>query len=135
MRLKLSTIMISLVCTLACTGPKVLETRINNRQTVSLTAEAVKENGRWKVSMLLPAGTWSIQTQESQTVEIISGNPRSTARWTVSHDRWNQQDKPFQFKLLSENGVGIDIAVKYPDFLNSGSAFLLKFLASSGAHL
>lgn len=116
---------------LGCSGPKQLETRLNNRKTVSLKAEAVRENGQWKVEMKLPAGKWKVIPEEEQRFQIIEGDPNSTMRWEVSWERWNQQDKPFRFALESPSGLPIYISVKYPNIANQGQILLLGLLGAN----
>lgn len=126
-----STMLMFLV--LGCSGPKQLETRLNNRKTVSLKAEAIKENGQWKVEMKLPAGKWKVVPEEEQRFQIVDGDPISTMRWEVSWERWNQQDKPFRFSLESNSGLPIYISVKYPNFVNQGQILLLGIFGASAA--
>ena len=122
------------ISTTACVGPKKLETYVNNHRAVSLRAEAIKTNNDWEVSMLLPAGEWKVDSIEDQKFTTITGIPRSTIKWKVTRERWNQQDKPFNFKITNKTGSSIQLSVKYPNFISNGALFFLELVGSLASH-
>jgi hypothetical protein len=107
---------------LACSGPRRLETRLGGRVLDDLHAEARQVDGRWQVELLLPAGSWQVETAEGQSFDLIANEPRATLRWTVTPDRWSQQDRPFRFDLVGGSGLGLSFAVVYPHSLPGGNA-------------
>jgi len=117
---------------LGCGGPKRLETTLAGRPLENLTALARKQEGRWRVELLLPAGQWRVETQEGQELEVLPAEPRATLRWTVAPDRWAQQDRPFRFDLIGESGLRLSLAVRYPNTVPGQSLVLEVFRALSG---
>ncbi|NWJ41617.1 MAG: hypothetical protein HXX12_11670 [Geothrix sp.] len=115
----------------ACSGPRRLETRLGGRPLEDLRAEARKVEGRWQVELLLPMGTWKVETEEGQTFNVIPDEPRATLRWTVAPDRWSQQDRPFRFDLVSEKGLRLSFAVVYPNTLPKAAEVVLQVLRGS----
>ena len=116
---------------LACSGPRRLETRLGGRAIEDLRAEARKVEGRWQVELLLPMGTWTVETEEGQTFSVIPNEPRATLRWTVAPDRWSQQDRPFRFDLIGESGLRLSFAVVYPNTLPKAAEVVLQVLCGS----
>ncbi|WP_243303359.1 hypothetical protein [Geothrix oryzisoli] len=116
----------------ACGGPRRLETTLAGRRVEQLTALARKQDGRWRVELLLPVGHWRAETAEGQDLEILPGEPRATLRWTVAPDRWAQQDRPFRFDLVGESGLRLSLAVRYPNTVPGQSLVLDVFRAVSG---
>jgi hypothetical protein len=116
----------------ACGGSRRLETTLAGRPVEHLTALARKQEGRWRVELLLPVGRWRVETAEGQDVEILPGEPRATLRWTVAPDRWAQQDRPFRFDLVGESGLRLSLAVRYPNTVPGQSLVLDVFRAVSG---
>lgn len=96
-----------------CKGPRDLQTKVNNRPIDTLTASAQMENDLWVVEMNLPAGNWTIKTEEDQPFEIIKGDPKSTLRWKVSPGRWSNKEKPFNFQISPDSGQPLYCSVKY----------------------
>jgi len=106
--------------TLACSGPRHLETRLGNRAMEELRAKAQHVDGRWQVELLLPAGRWQVESAESQSFDLLPNEPRATLRWTVAPDRWSQQDRPCRFDLVGETGLRLSFSVVYPNSLPGG---------------
>ena len=119
------------LCPLACSGPRRLETRLAGRPTEDLRAEARKVEGRWQVELLLPVGVWKVETEEGQDVHLIPNEPRATLRWTVAPDRWSRQDRPFRFDLVGEQGLRLSFAVVYPSTLPKAAEGVLQVLRGS----
>jgi len=115
----------------ACSGPRRLETRLGGRPMDDLRAEARKVEGRWQVELVLPMGTWKVETEEGQTFEVIPNEPRATLRWTVAPDRWSQQDRPFRFDLVGEGNLRLSFAVVYPHTLPKAAEVVLQVLRGS----
>ncbi len=113
-----------MLCPLACSGPRRLETRLGGRSMEDLRAEARKVEGRWQVELLLPAGTWTVETEEGQIFDLIPNAPRATLRWTVAPDRWSQQDRPFRFDLVGAGGLRLSFSVVYPNTLPGGNVMV-----------
>jgi len=112
-----------------CHGPKTLETRIGTHKTESLVAEAEWTGDCWQVSLVLPAGNWKVEPVESQSYEMIAGDPRATLRWSVTPGRWANFKKPFVFELAGEGGIRIPLTVRYPRKMEfSASEFGQKLL-------
>ena len=118
--------------TLACSGPRPLETRLGGRSMEDLRAEALKVEGRWQVTLKLPAGRWRVETAEGQELLLEPGEPRGTLRWKVAPDRWSQQDRPFRFDLVGEDGLRLSLSVTYPNTLPGGNFMLDVFRVLSG---
>jgi hypothetical protein len=116
----------------ACGGPRKLETTLAGRPVEHLTALARKQEGRWRVELLLPVGRWRVETAEGQDLEILPAEPRATLRWTVAPDRWAQQDRPFRFDLVGESGLRLSLAVRYPNTVPGQSLVLDVFRVLSG---
>ena len=123
-----SPVLAALLClaTLACTGPQQLETSVGTRRSETLTAEATKVNGRWRVELRLPVGHWQVVPEEEQTFHLVPGEPRSLLVWTVAPDRWAMQDRPFRFTLVGEGGLTIAMSVRYPNTLPPALSVLLE---------
>ena len=117
---------------LACSSPRRLETRLGGRAMEDLRAEAQKVEGRWRVELLLPVGKWKVETEESQAFDLLPHEPRATLRWTVAPDRWSQQDRPFRFDLVGENGLRLSFSVIYPNTLPGQSFMVDVFRVLSG---
>lgn len=113
----------------ACSGPKRLEMSLGGRRADSLKADTHKIEGRWQVELLLPAGHWRVDPQEGQSVQVLPGEPRTTLRWVVDPERWNQQDRPFRFTLIGEGGLSLPMSVRYPNTLPRGMVVLLQVLS------
>ncbi len=96
---------------LAC-GPKHLETRVDARRAETLQAECRKVEGRWEVSLRLPAGHWAVGVDEAQPFELLPGEPRATLRWRVEAERWRQA-RPVTFTIASDT-VRMELRVRYP---------------------
>ena len=119
---------------LAC-GPRRLETTVMGRKTQSLVALAEKQEGRWQVSLRLPAGNWSVSApQEPQAVEVVPGSPFATARWTVSPERWRNTDRPLLLNLCSPEGQTLEFSITYAP-MGPGSMYWLSALIRSGVML
>ena len=116
----------------ACSSPRRLETRLGNRAMEDLRAEARKVAGRWQVELLLPAGTWKVETEEGQTFDLIPNEPRASLRWTVAPDRWSQQNRPFRFDLVGETGLRLSFSVVYPNTLPGGNVMVEVWRVLSG---
>lgn len=119
--------------TLACMGPRQLETAVGTRRSETMVAEAEKVDGRWRVELRLPLGHWKVVPEEAQAVHVVPGEPRSVLVWTVAPDRWAQQDRPFRFTLVGEGGPTIAMSVRYPGTLPHAVAVLLEIIARGGA--
>jgi len=115
---------ILMLCPLACSGPRRLETRLGGRSMEDLRAEARKVEGRWQVELLLPAGNWKVETEEGQTFDMIPNEPRATLRWKVAPDRWSQQDRPLRFDLVGAGGLRLSFSVVYPNTLPGGNVMV-----------
>jgi hypothetical protein len=109
---------------LACSGPRRLETRLGGRVLEDLHAQARQAEGRWQVELLLPSGAWKVETAEGQAFDLIANEPRATLRWTVTPDRWSQQDRPFRFDLVGGSGLRLSFAVVYPPSLPGGNVMV-----------
>ena len=96
-----------------------------------LRAEARKVEGRWQVELLLPAGRWTVATEEGQAFDLLPNEPRATLRWTVAPDRWSQQDRPFRFDLVGEGGLRLSLSVVYPNTLPKAAEVVLQVLRGS----
>ena len=96
-----------------------------------LRAEARKVEGRWRVTLELPAGRWKVEPKEDQAFDLRPGEPRATLHWTVAPDRWSQQDRPFRFDLVGESGLRLPFAVVYPDTLPKAAEAVLQVLRGS----
>ncbi|MEI6592258.1 MAG: hypothetical protein WCL47_03385 [Holophagaceae bacterium] len=114
---------------LACTGPKQLETSVGTRRSEALVAEAKQVEGRWRVELRLPVGHWQVVPDEEQTFHIVPAEPRSVLVWTVAPDRWALQDRPFRFNLVGEGGLTIAMSVRYPNTLPPAVSVLLEIFA------
>jgi hypothetical protein len=125
-------VLLSLAGLAACGGPRKLETTLAGRPVEHLAAHARKQDGRWRVELLLPVGHWRVETVEGQDLEILPGEPRATLRWTVAPDRWAQQDRPFRFDLVGASGLRLSLAVRYPNTVPGQSLVLDVFRALSG---
>ncbi len=115
--------------TLACSGPKQLETSVGTRRSETLVAEAKQVEGRWRVELRLPVGRWQVMPEEEQTFHLVPGEPRSLLVWTVAPDRWALQDRPFRFNLVGAGGLTIAMSVRYPNTLPPALSVLLEIFA------
>ena len=115
--------------TLACNGPKQLETSVGTRRSETLVAEAKKVAGQWRVELRLPVGHWQVVPEEEQTFHLVPGEPRSLLVWTVAPDRWALQDRPFRFNLVGAGGLTIAMSVRYPNTLPPALSVLLEIFA------
>jgi hypothetical protein len=91
--------------------------------------------GRWRVTLLLPAGEWNVLPEEDQPIELVPGTPRATLRWTVTPERWSRQDKLFRFQLRGATGGVFRMSVVYPPTINAPNRFLLEVLGQALASI
>lgn len=123
--------LLGLALALGCARPRGLETRLDTVRTETYRAEAEKVDGRWQVSLRLPAGDWTVLPEEEQPFRVEPGSPRSTLRWTVAPERWARQDQPFRFRLQGAAGGEVRLSVTYPPTLSGPVRFLLEVLGRS----
>jgi hypothetical protein len=127
----LSTLAVLLVGLVACSGQRRLETTMGGRPLEYLQAEARKIDGQWWCELRLPLGQWRVETEEGQTFDLLPGEPRATLRWKVAPDRWVQQDRPFRFDLVGENGLRLSLSVRYPHTLPKAAEAVLQVFRGS----
>lgn len=122
-------ILVGLTLLIGC-GPKHLDTRINKRKTVSMVAEAKKDDGLWRISLRLPAGQWKVESQEDQRFAITqeASSARQIMNWTVTPERWRQGEKPLYFNLVGENDIRLEMSVRYAEMFKEGDRTWLSLL-------
>jgi len=124
-------VLVGLALAAGCRGPRVLETRLDTVRTETYQAEAEKLEGRWQVSLRLPAGDWTVLPEEEQPFRVETGSPRATLRWMVAPGRWARQDQPFRFRLKGAAGGEVHLSVTYPPTLAGPVRFMLEVLGRS----
>lgn len=131
MRTAMGGLLLSALVSIACSGPRQLETRLGGRAMEDLRAEARKVEGLWQVELRLPAGRWKVETTEGQSFDVSPDEPRTTLRWTVAPDRWSQQDRPFRFDLVGEKDLRLSFAVVYPNTLPKAAEVMFHVFRGS----